>query len=568
MKRIWSTLKIKKKLIVVFLLVAVLSSSSGFISLYLMKSADSQYSNALNNYGFSQGDIGLLMDALKGNTANIMTMMATDDAALVQKAKEDIERNSALITQYMKNVEPTLTGDQEREYYKIINDNLPLFTQHATEVIALAEENKNEEAMALYQDEALEHIGLIEDATGKLMDSNRTSGSRLSTDLTHQSNMTILFMCVFSVVSFIVSMIVAMFIAKSISTPMEQCSQRLAALSKGDLKTPVPVVNSEDETGILAKATAELVETLKTVITQITTLLGHIADGNLDVEYTKEFAGDFAPLHTSSSMIIDSLNDAFHLILESADQVDTGAEQVSTGAQALSQGATEQASSIQELAATISEISDQVKRNADNAQKARKESELQGDSLDAGSKKMQDMVTAMDKINNKSGEIGKIIKTIEDIAFQTNILALNAAVEAARAGSAGKGFAVVADEVRNLAGKSSEAAKNTTVLIEETIQAVENGTEIASQTADAMKEVVESSHHVAQLVDMIAESSDNQSSSITQVSLGVEQISSVVQTNSATAEESAAASEELAGQSRMLKDLVGRFNLKDQADTL
>lgn len=562
MKQVWSKLNINKKLIFAFLLVTILSSSSGFISLYLMKAADTQYSDALNNYGFSQGDIGLLMEALKANTANVIMTMATDDPALIQKAQDDIQKNSAKISQYMENVEATLIGDSEKAYYKTISDNLPQFTEHALEVISLASQNKDTEAMAVYQNEALEHIENIQNATQGLMDSNRTVGNQLSESLTSQSHLTIVIMCILSLTSFAISILLAVFIARSISKPMAECSERLVGLSKGDLQTPVPAVNSEDETGVLADATEELVGRLKTVITQISGLLGNIAEGNLNVEYTRKFEGDFAPLHTSSSKIIDSLNDAFRLINESADQVDTGSDQVATGAQALSQGATEQASSVEELAATINDISTQVKQNADSAQEAREESERQRGNLDESDKKMQEMVSAMDKINNKSGEIGKIIKTIEDIAFQTNILALNAAVEAARAGEAGKGFAVVADEVRSLAEKSGQAAKNTTLLIEETIQAVKDGTMIADLTAEALKEVVDSSQHVAQLVDMIAEASKNQASSISQVTMGVEQISSVVQTNSATAEESAAASEELAGQAKMMKDMVSRFKLK------
>lgn len=564
MKRAWGKIKIKKKLLIAFLVVAVLSSCSGFVSLYLMSKADRQYSGALTNYGFAQGDIGLLLGALKTNTGNVVMMMATDDPALLEKTQKDIEKNSAAIGQYVTNVEATLVGDVERGYYNTIRQNLPMFTESALKVIALAAENKNEEAMAVYQNEALQYINIVEEATNNLMNINRTDGTILSEKLTRQNHITVIFMMILSFAAFTVSVIVSVLIARSISKPMEECSSRLVALAEGDLETPVPVVDNEDETGILADATRELVDRLKTVIVQISSLLGSIAEGNLDVEYTREFSGDFAALHTSSSKIIDSLNDAFRLIGESANQVDSGSDQVSSGAQALSQGATEQASAIEELAATISDISEQVKKNADNAQKARAESEQQEINLNASNEKMQEMVAAMDQINVKSGEIGKIIKVIEDIAFQTNILALNAAVEAARAGAAGKGFAVVADEVRNLAGKSGDAAKNTTVLIEETIQAVSNGTEIASKTADALNEVVRSSQHVAQLVDMIAEASDMQSSSISQVGQGVEQISSVVQTNSATAEESAASSEELAGQARMLKELVGRFNLKDE----
>lgn len=562
MKQMWSKLKINRKLIVAFLLITILSSASGLISLRLMKVADTRYSNALVNYGFAQGDIGLLMEALKNNTANVVMMMATNDPALKKEAQEDIAKNSALINQYMTSVEKTLIGDQEKEYYNTIKENLPKFTEHATEVISLADNDRNKEAMDLYQNEALEHIEIIEDAIQKLMDSNRTVGSQLSEELTSQSNITLVSMCILILVSLIISMTLATVISRSISKPMAECSERLVLLSHGDLQTPIPEVNSQDETGVLASATKELTERLSFLIKEISSVLSHVAQGNLDIPYTREFSGDFAPLHTDSSKIIDSLNEAFQLIMQAADQVDIGSDQVSIGAQSLSQGATEQASSIQELAATVNEISAQVQKNAGNAQEARQEAEKQGINLNASNGKMQEMVAAMTQINNKSGEIEKIIKTIEDIAFQTNILALNAAIEAARAGEAGKGFAVVADEVRSLAAKSGEAAKDTTTLISETIDAVDQGSAIATATADALNEVVESSRHVAELVDLIAEASRDQATSINQVTIGMNQISNVVQSTTATAEESAAASEELSGQAKMMKDLVGKFKLK------
>jgi len=250
---------------------------------------------------------------------------------------------------------------------------------------------------------------------------------------------------------------------------------------------------------------------------------------------------------------------------QSSEQVSSGSEQVSNGAQALAQGATEQASSIEELSATITEIASNVKLNATSAADASIKVNHVSSELDVSNQNMQDMIAAMSKISDSSSQIGKIIKAIEDIAFQTNILALNAAVEAARAGAAGKGFAVVADEVRNLASKSAEAANNTTALIENSIKEVENGTKIADQTATALKKVVLEATAVSNTVTLISQASNEQANSINQITLGVDQISSVVQTNSATAEESAAASEELSGQAQILKSLVGKFKLKNQA---
>jgi methyl-accepting chemotaxis protein len=257
----------------------------------------------------------------------------------------------------------------------------------------------------------------------------------------------------------------------------------------------------------------------------------------------------------------------FTYINESADQVSSGAGQVSSAAQALSQGATEQASSIQQLSASITEIAGEVNKNAYDASTANTLSLQASAEVERGNEHMKKMTSAMSDISDSSNEIGKIIKTIEDIAFQTNILSLNAAVEAARAGVAGRGFAVVADEVRNLANKSAEAAKNTTALIESSIQAVKSGTKIANETATSLNAIIEGTKKTAELVGEISKASNNQATSINQITLGVDQISAVVQTNSATSEESAATSEELSAQAQALKSMLSALKLKDHSES-
>ena len=251
--------------------------------------------------------------------------------------------------------------------------------------------------------------------------------------------------------------------------------------------------------------------------------------------------------------------------LDRSDKARTRSPTVRTrfqAAQALSQGATEQASSIEELAATITEMSGQIQNNAQSALQASQTVDGVGEKILESNQQMQTMTKAMGEISASSSEIGKIIKTIEDIAFQTNILALNAAVEAARAGEAGKGFAVVADEVRSLASKSSDASKSTAALIENSLKAVENGTRIADETAQSLLSVVEGTKEIASQINQIAAASSEQSKGAAQVQLGIDQIPNVVQTNSATAEESAAASEELSGQAQMLKTLISKFKLR------
>ena len=381
---------------------------------------------------------------------------------------------------------------------------------------------------------------------------NKTASKTLTT--------TTIVLIVLLVVVLIISTIIIVILTKSISNPVNQLVNAAKKLAAGDFDIQI-MYSSRDELGILSEAFRNMSSTMQVVIKDVDKQLNSMANNDFTSLPQADYIGDYLSIKNAIVNISKSLSDALSQINQSADQVSSGSAQVSSGAQALSQGATEQASSVEELAATITDISEKVKRNSDTAQNARELSEQTASEVEASNEQMQRMILAMNQISGKSSEISKIIKAIEDIAFQTNILALNAAVEAARAGAAGKGFAVVADEVRNLAGKSAEAAKSTTALIEETVLAVDNGTQIADNTAKSMSAVVNGTTKVTGLIADIAEASEEQSQSIKQVTAGVDQISAVVQTNSATAEESAAASEELSGQAQMLKTLVGKFRL-------
>lgn len=378
------------------------------------------------------------------------------------------------------------------------------------------------------------------------------------------ANITILVSIIIFVAVLVAAGISAMVLGRRIGEPIMKCTERMLLLSQGDISSEVPHITRKDETGLLANATETVVNSLNSIIKDIGRILKATAEGhlNVDTEISENlYIGDYAQLLESINNIKDNLRDTMSRIAIAADEVSSGSDQVSAGAQALSQGATEQAAEIETLAQRIHDISDQISANTSNCDEARELVTNSAQSVANANEEMTKLTEAMGNIDDTSQQIGNIIKTIEDIAFQTNILALNAAVEAARAGAAGKGFAVVADEVRNLASKSAEAAGSTSALIEKTIEAVRVGSEITSQTEKSMLEVAELTSRVENIVVSIADASDRQSEDIEYITTGIEQISGVVQNNSATAEESAASSEELSGQASMLKELVDRFEI-------
>ncbi len=370
------------------------------------------------------------------------------------------------------------------------------------------------------------------------------------------------------VVSFVTMMLIllmnvllVLLVVKRILVPIQTITESSRQLSEGKLDFQIDVKN-QDELGQLADSLNTSVKNLKLYITDITEILNSIAEGDLGKESSITYIGDFVQIQTTISTISRQLNQTLSQIQSSANQVDSGANQVAIGAQSLAQGATEQASEVDNLLNMVERVTVQINNNAETAASTTREADVVGGSITVCNEQMQEMAEAMNQISACSGEIQHIIKTIEDIAFQTNILALNAAVEAARAGSAGKGFAVVADEVRNLAAKSADAAKDTTALIEKTLTVVENGSLLTGKTQESLNSVVAGAENVTADIKKISDASKEQELAINTIRDGISQISTVVQSNSATSEESAAASEELASQAQLLKRLIGSFRLK------
>ncbi len=354
-------------------------------------------------------------------------------------------------------------------------------------------------------------------------------------------------------------LIITKLITKSIVEPIKEIESLTDALSEGNLNYKISYT-SKNEIGKLAEGLRNSMEKLTLYINEIDVSMNELSKGNLNINIKHKFSGDFERIENSISKSVSMLSGTLKNIAELSSEVSKRSEQISLSSQNISRGAAEQASSIEESSAAIEEIYEHVKENAESTSDASNKLNNIDNEIRKCNINMEEMLYAMREISSKSNEIRKVIKIIDDISFQTNILALNASVEAAHAGSYGKGFAVVADEVRNLAVKSSEAAQNTALLIEDTIKAVIKGTETADITASSLSTVMLNSREAAETVSEISKASEEQSIAIEQIKIGVEQISSVVQINSAAAEKSAAAGEDLTSQSYMLNNLVSSFN--------
>lgn len=383
-----------------------------------------------------------------------------------------------------------------------------------------------------------------------------------------QIDLTIKLSCAAGVILIVIStLIMAAFIRRSVSVPLSKITKLAKTIENGDLglsrgEQLTVDIHSNDEIGVLGSAFELTILRLRNYIGEISSILEEISKGNLTSKIDQDYVGDFSSIRQSMEGILTKLNGTMSQIMESSDYVSNGSNQMSIGAQALSQGAVEQSSAVEELDGSIQKISHHVGQTADNAQEASQKVEFLSQQIAESNQKMQEMIEAMQEINDSSNEISKIIKTIENIALQTNILALNSAVEASRAGEAGKGFAVVAKEVRELAGKSSNASKSTTELIERSITAVEYGTKIANETAAQLASVVANANEIVETTIHIADAAQIQADSVQQIQERISQISSVVQTNSATAEQSAATSEELSAQAGILKNLIDMFRIR------
>ncbi|MBQ8965278.1 methyl-accepting chemotaxis protein [Ruminococcus sp.] len=381
-------------------------------------------------------------------------------------------------------------------------------------------------------------------------------------DFSDMTSVTFRWIIIIAIILLVLTILLSIIFSRRISKPIVSATARIRQLAQGNLSAPVDVWYSKDELGVLTSSLEETIVCLRQYINLITIALNQISEGNLCHRMEGTFKGDFQQIKNTFNEILNSLSDTFASINTAAEQVNTGAVQVSNSAQSVSQGSTQQASAIEELSVTLKDVSKQVEQNANDAKNANTIVARNADAIGTCNDDMSNMLSAINEIRISSEEISKIIKVIDDIAFQTNILALNAAVEAAREGS--KGFGVVADEVRRLASRSAEAAKQTASLIENSSSAVSKGSQIAEKTAESLGSIVEGSNEIQALVKNISDASEAQTEAIAQINTGLVQISSVVSANTSASVGTASASEELSSQSLILKNMIARFRLSDE----
>lgn len=560
-------LKIKKRLTRAFIVIAGIASISAVIGAIAMVYISGEYSYALNNYGFSQGDIGkalIVFTDQRRAVRDIIGFVVQDDIDYALGELDDLEQKT---NEYLAAVEKTLVGDEEKQVYNEVQELLVTYNKIRDEIVAAGntlDVDVSTQAQIRCVSELDPIYNQIYEKLSGLLNTNVTIGNELNDNLNTLQTVLILVIVIVIAASIVISLILGEKIAKGIASPIEALAARLKTFAKGDLGSEFPSSDSNDEVSEMIDEAGTMAVNLNEIIKDAGYLLGEMANGNFAISSNIEekYVGDFNALIEAMRKLNSTLNNTLATINESAEQVTLGSSQMAESAQSLAEGATDQAGAVEELQATISDVVEMTATSAEGAKGAYETTISISKEADNSSKEMGYMISAMQRISETSVQIGNIIAEIEDIASQTNLLSLNAAIEAARAGEAGKGFAVVADQIRTLAESSAKSAVNTRQLIETSLEEVNNGNDITDRTKTALEKVVVGINEFAEVAKSINEMSEAQKEAMQQIELGINQISSVVQNNSAAAEETSATSEELSAQATTLKDMVDQFKLK------
>ena len=497
---------------------------------------------------------------------SVLRAIVTDDKQEFQEINEAVNKDRDALVGNLEQLQK-LNSTYKDEVAEIMNTLGPA-SELTDEIMALSQQSGNKGWEKAYDMFVEEYSQIFDSAAEKIIALNQIINEDVAhqkADLARAKTLQLTLQLVILFITIVLAVLMVTALTRLLNRPIKEIEKAMQNASEGKFKEANITYEANDELGRLAQNVKAVMGHLQYLIEDLDYGLESISRGDLTVksDNPEAYVGELAAIRDAVLKTITGLTRTISDMDTVSQQVSSGSAQVASGAQALSQGATEQASSVEELSAAINEVAGHVNDNAKRANDAKLGAVRTSGNVENSNQQMEEMVSAMNLIIAKSEEIGKIVKAIEDIAFQTNILALNAAVEAARAGEAGKGFAVVADEVRVLAQKSSDAAKDTTVLIEETIDAIDKGKLIADETAAGMKAIVDEVVGVTDIVTKIAEATDHQAEQINQITVGMDQISSVIQTTSATAEESAATSEELSSQAVTLTNLVAEFKIDE-----
>lgn len=529
----------------------------------------SQYEHAMSSYGFSQGDIGKAMVTFSEARSSLRAVISYKSTTEINSEKKEYQTKKQLFDTYLSEVEKSMVTKEGKESYANIVSKLDDYWNMSDSILKIAS-TSDPAACENAQKQEYEVLGpkydeLYNDMK-ELMDLNVNMGDDLEDILFVIKIVLGVLVLVIIGGSIMTSKRIGAKIADQIEKPIADLAERLKRFSQGDLDSPFPEQNNEDEIAFMNDVAKEMAANLNLIISDLSRLMSLMADGNfaISTEIEDKYVGKFVELLESIRNMNRKMDSTLRHVEESAEQVTAGSENLAQSAQDLAEGATEQAGAVEQLQATMSTITEQVADTVNNLNDTSRKAESYAKSADSSKTDMRELMEAMQRISETSKKIENIISDIESIASQTNLLSLNAAIEAARAGEAGKGFAVVAEQIRMLADESAKSAVDTRTLIEGALNEIEEGNQVAQKAADSMETVVQGINDISDTSKMLSENSNQQIAALREAEKGIEQISEVVQSNSAASEECSATSEELSAQAEAMNELTAQFVLRDK----